>query len=102
MPSTQTHPTQSFLSSAHTEIFYQPTHVHMDTGRTKGQWGRGPTLLLIQDLFCADNVTHDVRTPVSIAEGTIIKEDQLGAQKTRGQEAGPWRNQGKLPGGGDI
>lgn len=74
----------------------------MDTGRIKGQWGWGPKLLLTQDLLCAENVTHDVRTPVSIAEGTIPKEDQLGAQKTRDQELGPWRNQGKLLGGGDI
>lgn len=78
------------------------THVHMDTGRIKGQWGWGPKLLLTQDLLCAENVTHDVRTPVSIAEGTIPKEDLLGAPKTRDQELGPWRNQGKLLGGGDI
>lgn len=74
----------------------------MDTGRTEGRWGGGPKLLLTQDLLCADNVTRDVRTPVSSAEGPIPKEDQLGAQKTRGQESGPRRNQGKLPGGGDI
>lgn len=34
-----------------------------------------PDLLFTQDLLCDKNITHDVGTPVSLAEGIVLKED---------------------------